>query len=103
MLCQQCSILHLRTLHQLTIHHYVQIFIRLVFYGLNNRRVPMAYITHTDTTYKIQVLLTVNIVQVIARCLHYLYTYRCWRCLGYVLLEELAGVHLVKSKLKNQN
>ena len=90
---QHGGILRLRALHDLAIHHYVQVGIGLVLYGGHHARVAVAYVAYADAAYQVEVLPAHSIVEIVALCTHYLYAYGCGRRLRYMLLKELAVVH----------
>src|SRR5947209_967768 len=93
MACKHLGILNLGTLHQLPIHHYMQVFACLCFYGLCYRRMPVPDVAYADTTNEIKVLTTTGIMQIVALRRYDLYTEWRRRGLCQVLLEKLTIVH----------
>jgi len=70
MIGKHFSIPHLRTLHQLTIHHDVQVIIQLFFDGIDHAGVAVAHIADADAADQVNVLLPVHINQFAAFGLH---------------------------------
>ena len=87
------SILHLWTLHHLSIYHHVHIVCRLLLHSTYHIGVGMTHIAHRNTRHKIEVSLILRSIEKRAFGTCYLHHHWRWRGLTYMFQKLLTKYH----------